>query len=68
MSYQMIQAMNSSENLLDPEYVGMSEMEEALREAERTGKPIQSDGLEDISYDADSIRALLNGSDGSVGI
>jgi hypothetical protein len=60
----MIQAMNSSENPSEPEYVGMSEVEEALRQAERTGTPIY-DGLEDIEYDADSIRAFLGQSDGS---
>lgn len=65
LAYQAIQAMNStSPQGLNEEYVGMSEMDEALREAERNGYVANPDDIEGITYDADSIRNLLDQSSG----
>lgn len=66
MTFQSIQAMNPSSTPESDDYVGMSEMEEALREAERTGYVFDPDNLEGVEYDPDSIRDLLGRSDGSV--
>lgn len=64
MTYQMIQSMENSGSSGPETYLGVSELDEALREAEHTGYVFDGDDVEGVSYDPDSIRDLLGQSSG----
>lgn len=67
MTYQAIQAMNSI-SLEPAEYVGMSELDEALREAEQRKTPyFDPNDIDGEPYDVAAIRSFLRTDNGTAG-